>query len=399
MFHKGHHLSYCTNIHPGESWEEVKESLHTFIPKVKEAVSPGSSFGIGLRLSNQASKDILKEDQLEEFKEWLSAQDCYVFTFNGFPYGDFHGQVVKDRVHQPDWTTSERLEYTLRLFTILAELVPEGIDGGISTSPLSYKYWHGSTESCRQVKQKAARQLAKVTAQLYRMRENSGKLLHLDIEPEPDGLIENSSEFIDFFRKWLLPEGTACLQEELGLSEQEAETALKEHIRLCYDVCHFAIVYEKPAEVFAKMAREGIKVGKIQLSAALKAKWVKGETEEIAAAFAPFVESTYLHQVVEQEENGQLNHFPDLPEALKTMGKAGAREWRTHFHVPVFLNSYGKLASTQEAIVQVLEFIKKEKVCTHLEVETYTWEVLPEAIRQELAGSIIRELQWVKETM
>ena len=399
MFYKGHHLSYCTNIHPGESWEKVKESLHTYIPKIKEAVSPDTSFGIGLRLSNQASKDILKENQLEEFKEWLSAQDCYVFTFNGFPYGDFHGQMVKDKVHQPDWTTNERLEYTLRLFNILADLVPKGMDGGISTSPLSYKYWHSGTESIRQAKQTAGRQLAKVAAQLYRMRENSGKLLHLDIEPEPDGLIENSGEFIDFFREWLTPEGTTYLQEELGLPEQEAEAALKEHIRLCYDVCHFAIVYEKPAEVFARMAREGIKVGKIQLSAALNAKWVEGETEEIAAAFAPFVESTYLHQVVEQDKNGQLNHFPDLPEALKTMGKAGAREWRTHFHVPVFLNSYGKLASTQEAIVQVLEYLRKEKVCTQLEVETYTWEVLPEPIRLELADSIIRELQWVKENM
>lgn len=400
MFYKGHHLTYCTNIHPGESWEEVKESLHTFIPKIKQAVSPEAPFGIGLRLSDKASKEIIKENQLPEFKEWLSAQDCYVFTFNGFPYGGFHGQVVKDKVHQPDWTTEERLDYTLRLFHILTDLLPEGMDGGVSTSPLSYKYWHSGAESIRQVKQKAGRQLARVAAQLYRIREKSGKLLHLDIEPEPDGLIENSRELIDFFQEWLIPEGTAYLQEELGISEQEAETALKDHIQVCYDVCHFAIVYEQPAAVFASLARAGIKVGKIQLSAALKAKWGGGKEEHnaIAEAFAPFVESTYLHQVVEQDRSGQLKHFPDLPEALAAHNTS-AGEWRTHFHVPVFLDSYGQLASTREAILQVLEYVGKEKICNQLEVETYTWEVLPNDIRLELADSIIRELRWVKENM
>jgi hypothetical protein len=401
MFIEGHHLTYCTNIHPGESWEEVKESLHTFVSQIKQAVSPQAPFGIGLRLSDKASKEIIKENQLPEFKEWLSAQDCYVFTFNGFPYGGFHGQVVKDKVHQPDWATEERLDYTLRLFHILTDLLPEGMDGGISTSPLSYKYWHKSTESIRQVKQKAARQLAKVAAQLYRVQQNTGKLLHLDIEPEPDGLIENSRELIDFFREWLIPEGAAYLQNELGLSPSEAETALKNHIQVCYDVCHFAIVYEQPAEVFSSLASEGIKVGKIQLSAALKVKLgeKKEERNAIAKAFVPFVESTYLHQVVAQDTSGQLNHYPDLPAALPALEKTAAREWRTHFHVPVFLENYGRLASTQEAILQVLDCIRKEKICNHLEVETYTWEVLPDDIRLALADSIIRELQWVKENM
>jgi hypothetical protein len=397
----GHHLSYCTNIHPGESWAEVEYNLHTYLPEIKNAVSPDGPFGIGLRLSNRASQELLQGDQLKTFKNWLQAHDYYVFTFNGFPYGGFHRQVVKDEVHQPDWTTPERLDYTLRLFKILAELLPAGTDGGISTSPLSYKYWHKDAESTAAAKQKATRQLAKVAADLYRISQESGKLLHLDIEPEPDGLIENTEEVIDYYREWLIPQGSRYLKNELGISAPEAESCLKNHIRICYDVCHFAIVYEEPEEVFAKLEREGIQIGKIQISAALKAG-LGGETSQKAAvqqALAPFVESTYLHQVVEREPSGSLTHYPDLPAALLALDKEGPREWRTHFHVPVFLSSYGRLESTQEDILKVLDYIRQQDTGHQLEVETYTWEVLPDDIRLDLSDSIIRELQWVKDNL
>lgn len=397
----GHHLSYCTNIHPGESWAEVELNLHTYIPKIKQALSPDAPFGIGLRLSNRASQELVLGDQLSNFKNWLQANDCYVFTFNGFPYGGFHRQVVKDEVHQPDWTTPERLDYTLRLFDILAELIPEGIEGGISTSPLSYKYWHKNPESTTKVKQQATLQLAQVAEKLHSIKEERGKTLHLDIEPEPDGLIENTREVIDYYREWLIPQGSIYLNKESGLSLQEAEACLKNHIRICYDVCHFAIVYEQPEEVFPSLDREGIKIGKIQISAALKANLGEQASERAAVqqAFAPFVESTYLHQVVERNQNGELMHYPDLPAALLALDKEGAREWRTHFHVPVFLSNYGRLESTQEDILKVLGYIRREGLSHQLEVETYTWEVLPDDIRLELSDSIIRELQWVKENL
>jgi hypothetical protein len=139
-----YHLTYCTNIHPGESWTETYNNLKQFIPKVKQEVSPDAPFGIGLRLSDKASSSLLEGNNLSVFKGWLEKNHCYVFTLNGFPFGGFHHQSVKDQVHQPDWTTQARLGYTLRLFDILAALLPEGIEGGISTSPLSYKYWEAA---------------------------------------------------------------------------------------------------------------------------------------------------------------------------------------------------------------------------------------------------------------
>ncbi|UJH90700.1 metabolite traffic protein EboE [Antarcticibacterium sp. 1MA-6-2] len=399
MYKNGYHLTYCTNIHPGESWEETFENLKNYIPKVKTEVSPDAAFGIGLRLSNDASISLKKEKNLSNFKHWLIENDCYVFTMNGFPFGGFHHQAVKDQVHYPDWTTTERLDYTLRLFDILNSILPEGMEGGISTSPLSYKYWEAASTNKQEVFENATLHMVKVAERLYHFQENEGKTLHLDIEPEPDGLLENTQGVIEWYRNWLIPMGTVYLKEHLDLSAEQAEACLKNHIRLCYDVCHFAIVYEKPAQVFSLLEAEGIKIGKVQISAALKAdlhKDIENRTW-LKDAFAPFVESTYLHQVVEKDVKGFLTHYPDLPQALENVNKTDATQWRTHFHVPVFLSRYGQLQSTQEDILDVLNHLKNEKTTRHLEVETYTWEVLPNDIQLEIVDSIVRELKWVQK--
>jgi len=401
MLKHGYHLTYCTNIHPGESWEETFSNLKMAVPKVKSSVSKDAAFGIGLRLSDRASISLIEEENLQEFKAWLEENKSYVFTLNGFPFGDFHHQVVKDQVHHPDWTTEARFDYTSRLFDILAALLPEGMDGGISTSPLSYKYWDSVLEDKERVLQKATLHMSKIAVKLYKINQQTQQDLHLDIEPEPDGLLENTSEVISWFNDYLIPDGTLYLKEQLNLTYEEAEACLKNHIRICYDVCHFAIGYEKPEEVFTLLKDQGINVGKIQISAALKVllpehkdlrKWVDD-------ALSPFVESTYLHQVVERDKEGRLTHFPDLPQALNNLHKTDAKEWRIHFHVPVFINRYGKLNSTQEDIIQVLDYIKTEKVTNHLEVETYTWEVLPDDIQLDIVESIIRELEWVKNNL
>ncbi len=392
MLANGYHLSYCTNIHPGEDWKGTFQNIKIYIPKIKQELSPNAAFGIGLRLSDLASRELLEGNALTIFKKWLEENSCYVFTLNGFPFGEFHNQSVKDKVHHPDWTTQERLEYTIRLFDILHDLLPHNMEGGISTSPLSYKYWPAVREDKMGVFEKATLNIIKITEKLYKIFRESNQLLHLDIEPEPDGLLENTSEVIGWYQDWLIPMGIKYLKEHQDLSEEEAKVCLKSHIRLCYDVCHFAIVYEKPDEVFALLKSRDIKVGKIQISAALKAFLSENieERELVREALTSFVESTYLHQVVERDSLGQLSHYRDLPQALETIDKPAAREWRTHFHVPVFLKSYGRLESTQEDIIQVLAYLKKEKVTNHLEVETYTWEVLPKEIQLELTESIVR---------
>lgn len=398
----GRELTYCSNIHPGESWMEVFDNLKRYIPAIKQEVSPSEAFGIGLRLSNRASVELTQTtDALAELREWLQRHDCYIFTMNGFPYGEFHSQAVKDQVHAPDWGTPARLDYTRRLFALLADLLPEGGEGGISTSPLSYKYWHSEGQA-NDLKQQAALQLAELAAYLHQLSRDSGKQLHLDIEPEPDGMLENTQDVIDYYQNWLIPVGTLHLRETLQLTPQEAEQCLRDHIRLCYDVCHFAVVHENPREALRRLDEAGIRIGKVQISAALKVEFKKdaGQNQRIKALLQPFAESVYLHQVVARDASGGTTAYPDLSDALetfKTDDPPRDEEWRTHFHVPVFLAEYGSLASTQQDIIDTLDYLREKHFCRHLEVETYTWNVLPQDLQMDVKDAIVRELNWVKQ--
>ncbi|MDZ8237477.1 MAG: metabolite traffic protein EboE [Nostoc sp. ChiQUE01a] len=392
------HLTYCSNIHPGESWVEVFANLQKYIPELKSRLSPTEPFGIGLRLANVAAKEVLESKNLAEFQKWLTQQDLYVFTLNGFPYGGFHRQVVKDQVYAPDWSTEERVNYTLNLIQILATLLPEGLDGGISTLPLSYKpWWEKDQATFETVLKKSCLNLASVVTEMIRIWEETGKLLHIDLEPEPDGLIENTSEVIDFFQNWLLPIGGNYLSEKLNIEQSLAEAKLLEHVRLCYDTCHFSVEYEEPKSVFARLESAGIKIGKVQISAAIQVK-IPAEVEKrslIVERLRPFAESTYLHQVIERRSDGTLYHYPDLVTALPHLEQSLAEEWRTHFHVPIFIHDYQILQSTQDDIATVLHLLQTNNACSHLEIETYTWDVLPSEMKIDLLTSIQREYEWV----
>lgn len=392
------HLSYCTNIHAGESWAEHFEALKKHFPVIKTGVSPDRAMGMGLRLSNSASLDILQAGQLVAFKKWLSENDAYVFTMNGFPYGDFHHAVVKDQVHAPDWTTNERLNYTLRLFDILAELIPDGVDGGISTSPLSYKYWFPNKQLAEKAMLNATHHVISVAEHLFRIKERQGISLHLDIEPEPDGLLETGLEFIQWFENYLLPLAKALLPPRLQITEDDAIACIREHICLCYDVCHFAIGYEPMSDILEDLSAKGIRIGKVQISAALKAMMPAEDDlrKEITDAFSQYQEPTYLHQVVARKSDCSLVRYRDLPEALNDAANKDVEEWRAHFHVPVFAEDLGLLHSTRSDISDILKRYKSIPFTDHLEVETYTWEVLPESLKLPIDQSIIRELNWVK---
>ncbi|OUL34276.1 xylose isomerase [Nostoc sp. T09] len=392
------HLTYCTNIHPGESWVEVFANLEKYLPNLKSRLSPQAPFGIGLRLADTAAKQLLEKDNLAQFQAWLTQEDLYVFTLNGFPYGGFHHQIVKDQVYVPDWSTQERLKYTLNLTKILATLLPEGLDGGISTLPLSYKPWWGDDQQTWDIVLKnSCFHIASVVAEMVRIQNYTGKLLHIDLEPEPDGLIENTSEVIDFYQNWLLPIGGNYLAQKLNIEQNLAESKLLNHVRLCYDTCHFSVEYEQPHSVFERLQSAGIKIGKIQISAAIQVK-IPTEVEQrslIAERLQPFAESTYLHQVIERRSDGTLYHYPDLISALPYLEKSLAEEWRTHFHVPIFIRDYQILQSTQDDIVTILHLLQSNNACHHLEIETYTWDVLPSEMKIDLLTSIQREYEWV----
>ncbi len=396
-----YHLTYCTNIHPGQDWITTFDSLKRHVPKIKSQVAKDKAFGLGLRLSNKASEELGLGEKLSEFRKWLSDNELYVFTMNGFPYGNFHDERVKDLVHAPDWTTEERVLYTKRLFDQLSVLLPEDMEGGISTSPISYKYWHSSDDATAKAFSKGAENLTEIILHLHHLEAETGKYLHLDMEPEPDGMLENSDEVIRFFTDYLLPIATPILKNTLGKNDAEATELIHRYITICYDICHFSLAFEEPEATFAKFFEAGVKIGKIQVSAALKIlsdanESDAGATEAIWKALSQFNEPTYLHQVTEKI-NGTVVTYNDLPIVLKN--RKPFKELRAHFHVPIFLEQFGVLYSTQDHILKVIECLKNNAVSQHLEIETYTWDVLPTTLKKDISESIIREIEWFTDRL
>ena len=384
-------LTYCTNIHPGQDWITTFDSLKRHVPTIKSQVAKSKAFGLGLRLSNKASEELGLGEELKEFQKWLADNEVYVFTMNGFPYGNFHDERVKDLVHAPDWTTHERVSYTKRLFDQLAVLLPEGMEGGISTSPISYKHWHTTEEAKEKAFTKGAENLTEIILHLYQLEAETGKYLHLDIEPEPDGMLENSDEVLRFFSRSLLPIAQPLLKERLDKNAEEVAEIIHRYITVCYDICHFSLAYEEPRDTFSKFAQAGIKIGKIQVSAALKIISDRARNDSIWEALSLFDEPTYLHQVTERID-GAVKTYNDLPIVLKD--KKPFDELRAHFHVPIFLEKFGVLDSTQDHILKVIDHLKTHPVSKHLEIETYTWDVLPAALKKDLSESIVREIEW-----
>lgn len=391
-------LTYCSNIHPGEKWDDHFAALKTTVPYIRQNLAPDSAFALGLRIANEASIELSKPERLTEFKAWLNEQNIFVPIINGFPYGGFHNTTVKDHVHTPDWTTTDRRDYTIRLFDILTQLLPDKRDGGVSTPPLSYKLWWKVEAERNKAIKIATGHIFEVLDHLIEIKNRTGKTLHLDIEPEPDGILDNVADFVEWYRDYLLPNGVGYLIDKHHFSEEKAKEAILEHIQLCYDICHAAVAYEEAEVILESLDQIGIKIGRIQVSSALKVKFDTNPTEKYEAIKA-FNEPVYLHQVVEKGNDGSKMAYPDLPEALAAWKATDNSEWRVHFHVPLFIDNYGVLESTQSEIVKTLAIQKKKPFSNYMEVETYTWGVLPEAIQKPIGESIVRELKWVQDIL
>ncbi|HEX6112336.1 MAG TPA: metabolite traffic protein EboE [Geminicoccaceae bacterium] len=389
------HLTYCTNIHPGESWPEVFANLERYVPPVKRELAPDRALGVGLRLSAMAATALREAGAMEKLKGFLAEHDLYVFTLNGFPYGPFHGRPVKEQVYQPDWRQEVRVTYSNELADLLAELLPDdpALHGSISTVPGTFKPLAEAPEAVEHM----ARNMVRHAAHLAGIRERTGRTIALALEPEPYCFLETIDETVGFFERHLFGAAAVGQMSKLtGLAEGDAEDALRRHLGVCYDVCHAAVEFEDPAGSLQALRAAGIGVPKLQLSAALRIPAVGPETAE---QLRPFDEPVYLHQVVARQ-NGRLTRHLDLPQALETLAQSRGAEWRVHFHVPVFLEQLQDFSTTQAFLCEILALHRRERVSSHLEVETYTWDVLPERYRQvDVASAIARELAWAVEQL
>lgn len=373
----GIHLAYCANIHHGRNWPETLDSLQNYALAVRSRVSPGRRFAIGLRLGSVAATELADRRALLEFQRWLDRNDCYVFTINGFPYGPFHGTPVKESVYLPDWTGSDRLAYTNLLFDLLAKLVPGGVAGSVSTLPGGFKQFIRTEAQKSAIRQNLWRCVEHVS----RVSEQTGKQLHLGLEPEPLCLLENSAETIALF---------AQLRDE-----QKNDPRLNESLGVNYDCCHFAVEFEDPARALADFESAGIRISKIHLSSALKT--VAGP--EARAALKKFTDDVYLHQVIARDPDGRLAYYRDLPDALSSkleIQNSKLSEWRIHYHVPLHAVAMSPFQNTNDHLSGTLDWLEKNpKACSHLEMETYTWDVLPPELKsRSVVEQLAAEYDW-----
>ncbi len=389
---------YCCNVHGGTTLDEVKANLEKFACEVKRQVSPDGAMPIGLWLSQSAMADLgdANEAQINAtnaFGDWLADHGLEPFTFNGFPQGDFHQEVVKHEVYLPTWADSSRLDYTQKLAVVQTMLLARSRSASkfqtISTLPLGWPPVSKEklfSEGAGFLSQCAAnlQTLAKFLANL---QQGTGSHVMVCIEPEPGCIFDTCHDIVRFFQEYLL-DGT----------DQQNEMVLK-HIGVCHDVCHSAVMFEDQATAVLAYKDAGIQIGKIQVSSAIKVQFDGDEESNRSKReqLAQFSEPRYLHQTSVQRLDGSRQFYEDLSIALAD-GTTPEGEWRVHFHVPIFADRLGLIESTRSDIGSILNAIQQYDVhVEHFEVETYAWNVLPQShhgVASSLASGIAEELKW-----
>lgn len=389
----GAHLTYCTNIHPGETWEEVRAALRTHLPGIAARIARGQPFAVGLRLSARAAAELDGQERaMEELLAVLSEANAYVPTLNGFPYGEFHRGAVKQAVYLPDWHDEARLDYTLTLARIAAKLATarpgSPRNPSISTVPGCFRA-AARPESVEQLGQR----LRSAALGLARLEEETGVSVTLGLEPEPACLLETTDEGVTFLTSHVYSGATLADEARAsGVGSSALVTAARRHVGLCLDTCHAAVGFESASEVVTRLRQEEVRVTKVQVTSALA---LDAASPELLRELGRFDDGIYLHQVSVQTPSG-VRRFVDLADALADPTLLG-HPWRVHFHVPVSEVRVGGLSTTRPFLEEILAAQHQLPLTDQLEVETYTYDVLPSSLRGDSVSDVIcRELAWTQ---
>jgi hypothetical protein len=386
------HLTYSTLVHPSDDWDQLWKSVNTYLPQVKARMAPNQKFGVCLRTSAPSAAALTADpSKRADLKQFFADNDLYLYTANAFVYGVFKKQVIKEDVYEPDWRTDDRVEYTMQVASLLADLAPEGIEPSIQSAPLGFK----PRVTGGDVVQAYTTNVIRVVAHLVKLHKDTGKVVTLGLEPEPRCYLETTDETIEYFTKGLFSGETAKrLAKATGLNEADAAVAMRKHTGVVFDIGHQAVGYEDIPTSLQKLVDNGVQIVKLQEAAAM---YMPEVTQKTVDALQAFAKTIYLSQTC-QKKDGKTTWFLNLEDAFEDWYKnPGPREWRTHFHVPVFLTDLGAFGTTRFALEQALAFHKKTPLSAHLEIETYTWDVLPNHLKTgDIVEYVCRELDWVK---
>lgn len=404
----GSPIGYCTNVHAGTDLAQILANLKGCALRVREHLGK-QELGIGLWFSQSAALEMLsgsrveKERRIEEFRDGLSQMGLVPYTLNGFPQKDFHQSVVKHRVYEPAWWEPQRLEYTKQLVSILHELLPTGVGGSISTLPISWSHTDDSLgEVGLTVQQQAADQLLELAIHLNELYEQTGRRIVIALEPEPGCLFTDHASLRTYYERFW---------SEPAIDANRAAIA-RRYLTICHDICHSAVMAEDQKLAIELDRQLGIRVGKVQVSSAIRVDWVGKSPEERALALEQlglFAEDRYLHQTLVIKSDGSKELFEDLPKLLTRVRNGQMQwvdgcQWRIHFHVPIYAERLGAIDSTRGEILKFFDCVREHgdwfDGSEQYEVETYAWSVLPKSLASEsLDVGISRELRWLEEAM
>lgn len=371
-------LSYCTNVHPGRSVAEVEEGLDRYTLPIRSGY--GSPLAAGLWLAAPVVRELESTPSaLQRFAEGLNRRGLACYTLNAFPYGDFHSARVKENVYLPDWSAPSRLDYTLACARVLATLLPENTEGSISTVPLGFKPFDQPADFA----DRCAGQLIQLARGLDQLQATTGKTIRLAIEPEPFCVLETTAETVSFFDRLRVRAADAGSLE-----------LVRKYLGVCYDICHQAVEFEDVAASIRTLADADIRINKVHITCAIE---VTNPGSDLTArqALGRYIEPRYLHQTFARTAAGEIVRQVDLDERLTQAPPQSFQDapmWRIHFHVPVDAEHLGPLGTTRGELKKALAALPELSYAPHLEVETYTWEVLPEATAPDIVDGFTREL-------
>ncbi|MBT5848701.1 MAG: metabolite traffic protein EboE [Micrococcales bacterium] len=389
------HLTYSTLVHAGDNWDQMRASVEEFVPKVKRRLGVEGKFGVSLRISGDSQKTLSESAEARsDLKKFLEDEGLYVFTINAFPYGPFKGQRVMERVYEPDWTTNQRVEYTKAIADILVDITDEDTSPSIQTAPLAF----APNVSDESYIARFTTSVFEVISHLYHLEARTGRRVKLSIEPEPACYLETTDETVAFFQERLYaPAGVAELANIAQIALSEAEGAIKRYLGIVFDIGHQSVGFEDIPQSLEKLVNAGIPIFKLQEAAAL---WVESLSLDIVPELRRFTDTIYLSQTSLKTAEGIVKYL-NLGEALDAYeANPVPTEMRTHFHVPVFLEEIGPFKTTRFAVQQALAMHRKQPLSDHLEIETYTWDVLPAELKTgDIVDYVSRELEFVMKEL
>jgi sugar phosphate isomerase/epimerase len=386
------HLTYSTLVHPGDDWEQMWHSLTTYVPQVKARIAGNRRFGVSLRLSAISAETLAgSAAERDKLKKFLGDNNMYLYTVNAFPYGAFKGTVVKEQVYEPDWRSEERTRYTINVANVLADVCAPDVAPSIQSAPLGFKPRVTGAE----VVASYTEHVLRVVAHLVELEARTGCTVQLALEPEPFCFLETTDETVDYFTHHLYSGAAAEALAKLGhIPVAQAIAALRRHLGIVFDICHQAVEYEDIAASLQKLTDAGIPIFKLQEAAALHVPEV---TQPVVDTLKRYAKTIYLTQTLEKRD-GNINRFLNLDDAIAAFERdPGPREWRVHIHIPVFLDDLGQFRTTRFAIEDALRFHKAKPLSRQLEIETYTWDMLPDNLKTgDIVEYICREIDWVR---